>query len=118
MKKIVHPPKSFLLAFLINAAVVATISSLTIAMRFAIDTLPVESQGHNSLFDKFFYELRMLPYDIATKFGLETKKHVIPNWLKLVYVFFISFIVALFVYYIFLITFGYKKLWKYFFGNF
>lgn len=117
MKKIVHP-QSFLLAFLINAAIVATISSLTIGMRFAIDTLPTETRGHNSIFDKFFYELKMLPYDIATKFGLETKKHVIPNWLKLAYVFLISFMVALFVYSAFLMTFGYRRLWKYFFGNF
>ena len=56
--------------------------------------------------------------DNEWKTTVDKSEAQIPNWLKLGYVFLISFMVALFVYSIFLMAFGYKKLWKYFFGNF
>ena len=45
------------------------------------------------------------------------KSHNIPEWIKLLYTFLITFIIALIVYHIFLAILGYKTVYKYFFGN-
>jgi len=110
--------KPFLFAFLINAAIVASISALTIETRFAIHTLPTNGVEKNNIFKKIGFEILMIPYKFAQLLGLQSKLGIIPQWIKLLYIFIISFIIALLVYYIFLGLFGYKKLWRYFFGNF
>jgi len=110
--------KTFLFAFLFNAAIVAAITALTVETRFAIHRIPTNGVRENNILKKIHYELLMIPYRFAQILGLQSKSGLIPQWIKLLYLFIVSFIVALFVYYIFLGLFGYKKLWTYFFGNF
>jgi len=103
--------KSFMPAFLINAAILASISVLTIETRFAIN-------GKDEDAGIIGYYLRYIPYKVSKIFKLLSKDGIIPEWIKLIYMFFISFIIALIVYYTFAQIFGYKKLYKFFFGNF
>lgn len=107
--------KIYFIAFIINALVLASISSISIETRFAIDHTPTET---DSISGKLFYYLRILPYEIANLMGLRSKKGDIPEWIKLIYTFLITFIIALTVYHFFLTLLGYNKLYKYFFGNF
>ena len=109
--------KSFFFAFLINAAIVASISALTIETRFAIHRIPTNGDKETNIFKKIRFEILMLPYNFAKLLGLQSKLGEIPQWIKLLYIFIVSFIIALLVYYIFLGLFGYKKLWRFFFGN-
>jgi hypothetical protein len=112
--------KLYVIAFLINAAILATISSVSIEMRFAIDHSPPPYSKVTSLstfFDKIFYYLRILPYKFADSLGLR-KHNEIPEGIKFLFTFLITFIIALCVYHFFLGLLGYDKLYKYFFGNF
>ena len=66
----------YVIAFLINAAILATISSVSIETRFAVDHSPSPYSKVTSLstfFDKLFYYLRILPYKFADSLGL--RKH-------------------------------------------
>ena len=110
--------KTFLFAFLLNAAIVAAITALTVETRFAIHRLPTNDIKENNILKNIRFQLLMIPYKFAQILGLQSKSGLIPEWIKLLYMFIVSFIVSLFVYYIFLGLFGYKKLWMYFFGNF
>lgn len=112
---VVHRYKIYLIAFLINALVLASISSISIETRLAIENAPNEP---DKLSGKILYYLRILPYKIAGAFKLQDKNGSIPNWIKLIYTFLFTFAIALSVYHIFLNILGYKKVYKYFFGNF
>jgi hypothetical protein len=106
------------MAFIVNAAILATINSISIETRFAIENSPnTKISSVDSVFTRLFYYLKILPYKFAEFFNLESKKGKIPDWIKLIYVYIITFLIALFVYHFFLSILGYKKLYKYFFGN-
>lgn len=109
----------YIIAFIINAAVLATISSMSIETRFAIENTPTALLITNSTFpEKVFYYLKVFPYWFSKKFGLLNKHHQLPEVVKLIFTFVITFVIALFVYHIFLAILGYKRVYKYFFGNF
>lgn len=112
---VLHRYKIYLIAFFINALVLASISSISIETRLAIENAPNES---DKLSGKILYYLRILPYEIARYFKLQDKNGSIPNWIKLIYTFIFTFIIAISVYHIFLNLLGYKKVYRYFFGNF
>ena len=109
----------YIIAFIINAAVLATISSISIETRFAIDHTPTALVASKStLSEKIIYYIKVLPYWFAERFGLLNKQHQLPELIKLIFTFVITFVIALFVYHLFLGILGYKKVYKYFFGNF
>ena len=112
---VVNRYKTYLIAFFINALVLASISSISIETRLAIEDTPNEP---DKLTGKILYYLRILPYKIAAALNLRSKNGSIPNWIKLSYTFLFTFVIALSVYHIFLTILGYKKVYKYFFGNF
>jgi hypothetical protein len=108
---------AYALTFIINAAILATISSISIETRLAIDKAPnTHISSVSTLFDKFFFNLRMMPYKFANIFGF-SKNNIIPEWIKFLFTFLITFFIAILVYHIFLLILGYKKMYKYFFGN-
>lgn len=118
MKIHTHKYAMFALAFIINAAILATINSISIETRFAIENSPnTKISSFDSVFTQFFYYLKILPYKLATLLNVRTKKGYIPEWLKFIYTFIITFIIAISVYHIFLAILGYKEIYKYFFGN-
>jgi hypothetical protein len=112
---------SFALAFIINALIVSSIGTISVETRLAIEQSPAvpktESNGIQQIGQKMFYMLRLMPYKFSKTFGLLSKKGDIPEWVKATYTFMITFFIALIVYHIFLFLLGYKKLYKYFFGN-
>lgn len=113
-----HKYTTYALAFIINAMVLATINSISIETRFAIQNSPnTKISSVNSIFTRLFYYLKILPYKISSILGVQTKKGNIPEWIKFIYILTISFIIAISVYHFFLMILGYKKIYKYFFGN-
>lgn len=109
---------SYAIAFIINAAILAAISSISIETRFAINHTPTNPiLSMDTFTTKILYYIRILPYKFAAALKLTDKSHNIPEWVKLLYTFLITFIIALLVYHIFLIILGYKTVYKYFFGN-
>ena len=112
----------FIIGFIIQALIFATISTLSIETRFGISStkekpLPYDNNIFNNLYKQFFYKLRTIPYDISSKFNLLTDAGDVPEYIKLVYVFIISFSISIIVYHLFLLLLGYKFIYKYFFGN-
>jgi hypothetical protein len=112
---------SFALAFIINALVVSSIGTISVETRLAIEESPIapktESSSFHQIGQEIFYRLRLAPYKFAHALNLLSKKGEIPEWIKAIYTFIITFFIALLVYHIFLFILGYKKLYKYFFGN-
>ena len=108
----------YVIAFIINAAILAAISSISIETRFAINHTPdMKISSLGTFTTKILYYIRILPYKFADTFKLMDKSRNIPEWIKLLYTFFITFIIALIVYHLFLAVLGYKTVYKYFFGN-
>ena len=111
--------RNFFIAFIINAAVLAVISTISIETRLGIKDIPYSNiNSKDSLLNELLYYLRIAPYYFAKTIGLLTEKQTSPEWIKALYVFFISFIIALFVYHIFLVAINYNNMYRYFFGNF
>ena len=112
---------AFALAFIVNAIIVSSIGTISVETRLAIDRVPDEPKAYKWGIDQIFQNildiLRFLPYQFADKFGFLNKKGMIPEWIKAVYTFMITFVIALLVYHFFLFILGYKRLYKYFFGN-
>jgi hypothetical protein len=112
---------SFALAFIINALIVSSIGTISVETRLAIEQSPavpkMESNSIQQIGERIIYMLRVLPYKFSKTFGLLGHKGDIPEWVKAFYTFIITFFIALLVYHIFLLILGYKKLYKYFFGN-
>ena len=112
---------TFSLAFIINALIVSSIGTISVETRLAIDHSPdepkIQQKGIQQFLQNIFYTLRFLPYKFAHTFGFLSKKGEIPEWIKAGYTFMITFVIALLVYHFFLFILGYKKLYKYFFGN-
>lgn len=113
--------RSFMAAFIVNALIVSSIGTISVETRLGIEQSPELPKSDSNSFQQFgqklFYILRIIPYKFANATGLLSKKGTIPEWIKAIYTFFITFIIALLVYHIFLFILGYKKLYKYFFGN-
>ena len=108
----------YAIAFILNAAILAAISSISIETRFAIEHTPnVDVSSLDTFATRILYYIRILPYKFSTAFKLMDKSHNIPEWVKLLYTFLITFIIALLVYHVFLAVLGYKTVYKYFFGN-
>ena len=118
MNKHTNKYTTYALAFIINAIVLATINSISIETRFAIQNSPnTKISSFQSIFTQIFYYLKIFPYKISNLLGVQTKKGDIPEWIKFLYIFILSFIIAISVYHFFLMILGYKKIYKYFFGN-
>lgn len=112
---------SFAMAFLVNALIVSSIGTISVETRLGIEHSPLAPPSNSNPIQQFgqklFYILRIIPYKFADSTNLLSKKGTIPEWIKAIYTFIITFIIALLVYHFFLFILGYKKLYKYFFGN-
>jgi predicted PurR-regulated permease PerM len=112
---------SFAMAFIINALIVSSIGTISVETRLGIEESPTVPKTNSNWFQQFsqnfFYMLRIIPYKFAHATNLLSKKGTIPEWIKSIYTFIITFIIALLVYHIFLFLLGYKKFYEYFFGN-
>ena len=107
--------------FMIQSLIWATISTLAIEVRRSIFSTKQKAIifKHNTfqnITSFIFFTLRTLPYDISYKLNLLNKKGEVPEYVKAVYTFTISFLLSLGVYHIFLFILGYKNIYKYFFG--
>jgi hypothetical protein len=107
--------------FMIQSLIWATISTLAIEIRRSI--FPTKQKPltfKNNIFQNIttyiFFTLRTLPYDISYRLNLLNKKGEVPEYVKALYTFSISFILSLGVYHFFLFILGYKNIYKYFFG--
>tara|TARA_Y100000389_G_scaffold43904_1_gene38609 strand:+ start:6698 stop:7072 length:375 start_codon:yes stop_codon:yes gene_type:complete len=114
--------KVFIIGFIIQALIFATISTLSIETRFGISSTkqkPIAYQDNffKNLYKQFFYKLKTIPYDISSKLNILTDAGDVPEYVKLIYVFIISFLISILVYHLFLLLLGYKFIYKYFFGN-
>ncbi len=107
--------------FIIQSLIWATISTLAIEIRrsiFSTKQKPL-TYKHNTIENTINYILlilRTLPYTISYQLNLLNKKDEVPEYVKALYTFTISFILSLGVYHFFLIVLGYKDIYKYFFG--
>jgi len=107
--------------FIIQSLIWATISTLAIEIRrsiFSTKQKPI-TYKHNTIQNIIYYIffiLRTLPYTISYRLNLLNKKDQVPEYIKALYTFTISFILSLGVYHLFLIVLGYKDIYKYFFG--
>jgi len=112
---------TFVLALILNALIVSSIGTISVETRLAIEQSPdapkTKSNSLHQIGREIFYILRLLPYKFAHALDLLSKKGEIPEWIKAAYTFLITFFIALLVYHIFLFMLGYKKFYKYFFGN-
>ena len=82
----------YILAFLINAAILAAISSVSIETRFAVEHAPppyAKITSFKTFVDRLFYYLRILPYKFASSFGF-LKHHEISEWIKFLFTFLAS----------------------------
>jgi len=120
----IYKYKFFIYAFILQSLILASISTLSIETRvgiFSNKQKPFEYSKDFSIynfFKHFFYTLRILPYNLSESFGILNNKGAVQEWVKIIYTFLISFTISLIVYHIFLIIFGYKKIYKYYMGNF
>tara|TARA_B100001093_G_C26713770_1_gene964673 strand:- start:401 stop:775 length:375 start_codon:yes stop_codon:yes gene_type:complete len=112
----------FFIAFIISSLIVASISTLTIEIRRGIQSTkqkPFKYTGNFSdIYKNFIYKLRIWPYEFSNYFNLLNDKDEVPEYIKVLYTFLFSFIIALIVYHIFLGFLGYNALYLYWFGNF
>jgi len=114
--------KVFIIGFIIQALIFATISTLSIETRFGISStkqkpIAYEDNFFKNIYKEFFYKLKTIPYDISSKLNILTDAGDVPEYIKLIYVFIISFCISIIVYHLFLLLLGYKFIYKYFFGN-
>jgi hypothetical protein len=120
----VYNYRVFIIAFIIQALIFASISTLSIETRVGIYSnkqKPYVSDKKYSIYNLFgqiFYTLRILPYKISEMLGILNSQGEVEEWVKILYTFIISFTISLIVYHIFLIIFGYKEIYKYYMGNF
>ena len=107
--------------FMIQSLIWATISTLAIEIRrsiFSTEQKPLTFKNNTfqNITTYIFFTLRTLPYDISYRLNLLNKKGDVPEYVKALYTFSISFILSLSVYYFFLFILGYKNIYEYFFG--
>lgn len=107
--------------FIIQSLIWATISTLAIEIRrsiFSTKQKPLSYKDNTiqNITNYILFTLRTLPYTISYKLNLLNKKDEVPEYIKALYTFSISFILSLGVYHFFLLVLGYKDIYKYFFG--
>lgn len=107
--------------FIIQSLIWATISTLAIEIRrsiFSTKQKPLSYKDNTiqNITNYILFTLRTLPYTISYKLNLLNKKDEVPEYVKALYTFSISFILSLGVYHFFLLVLGYKDIYKYFFG--
>ena len=106
--------------FIIQSLIFATISTLTIEIRRSIySTKQNRSKYPNFVIDLFYhfiFILRTLPYQISKNLNLLNKFGEVPEFIKIIYTFSLSFTISIIVYNFFLLTIGSKNINKYFFG--
>jgi len=107
--------------FIIQSLIWATISTLAIEIRrsiFSTKQKPLSYKDNTiqNINNYILFTLRTLPYTISYKLNLLNKKDEVPEYVKALYTFSISFILSLGVYHFFLLVLGYKDIYKYFFG--
>lgn len=107
--------------FIIQSLIWASISTATIEIRHSIYSTkqkPIEFEDNifQNIINYIFFTLRTLPYKLSYRLNLLNKKGEVPEYIKALYTFTISFLLSLSVYHFFLVVLGYKNIYKYFFG--
>ena len=106
--------------FVIQSLIFATISTLTIEIRRSIYSTKQNRNKYPNfiidLFNHFIFILRTLPYKISKNLNLLNKFGKVPEFIKIIYTFSLSFTISIIVYNFFLLTIGSKNINKYFFG--
>ena len=110
--------RKYLIAFIINAFLIAAVSAISIETRFSIKEKKNKLRINNdTVIDTVLYYLHMFPYYISEKFGLLTHRQMVPEYINALYVFLITFFVALIVLHIILVIVGKGNMYHYYFGN-
>ena len=110
--------RKYLIAFIINAFLIAAVSAISIETRFSIKQSKNKLRINNdNIKDKILYHLHMFPYFISEKFGILTERQGIPEYINALYVFVITFIVVIIILHILLGLLGKTTMYHYYFGN-
>lgn len=107
--------------FIIQSLIWASISTATIEIRHSIystkqKSVKFKDNIFQNIVNYIFFTLRTLPYEISYQLNILNNKGEVPEYIKALYTFTISFLLSLCVYRFFLIILGYKIFYKYFFG--
>jgi hypothetical protein len=107
--------------FIIQSLIWASISTATIEIRHSIYSnkqkpITFKNNFFQNTINYIFYNLRIIPYQLSYQLNLLNKKGDVPEYIKALYTFTISFLLSLFIYHFFLVVLGYKDIYKYFFG--
>lgn len=102
--------------FIIQSLIWASISTATIEIRHSIYSNKQKPITFQNTINYIFYTLRIIPYQLSYQLNLLNKKGEVPEYIKALYTFTISFLLSLFIYRFFLFVLGYKDIYKYFFG--
>tara|TARA_R110002072_G_scaffold198412_1_gene355984 strand:+ start:374 stop:778 length:405 start_codon:yes stop_codon:yes gene_type:complete len=107
--------------FIIQSLIWASISTATIEIRHSIYSnkqkpITFKNNFFQNTINYIFYTLRIIPYQLSYQLNLLNKKGEVPEYIKALYTFTISFLLSLFIYHFFLVVLGYKDIYKYFFG--
>ena len=107
--------------FIIQSLIWASISTATIEIRHYIYSnkqkpITFKNNFFQNTINYIFYTLRIIPYQLSYQLNLLNKKGEVPEYIKALYTFTISFLLSLFIYHFFLFVLGYKDIYKYFFG--
>jgi len=107
--------------FIIQSLIWASISTATIEIRHSIYSnkqkpITFKNNFFQNTINYIFYTLRIIPYQLSYQLNLLNKKGQVPEYIKALYTFTISFLLSLFIYHFFLFVLGYKDIYKYFFG--
>ena len=110
--------KKYLVAFIINAIIIAAVSAISIETRLSIKEKKNKLRINNdTLIDTILYYLHMFPFYISERFGLLTHRQMVPEYINALYLFFITFFVALIVLHFVLFLVGKGNMYHYYFGN-
>ena len=115
------PYKKFAKTFIMLSAITSLISTTSVEIRRLIHKTKQPAFKHTNHFLKDFlrrilYTLRIIPYRLSEHLGILNKDKQVPEIISFLYTFILSFFIALMVYHLFLLIFGYKYLYLYFFG--
>ena len=110
--------RKFLFAFILNAIIVASITAFSIEARFTIkDNVNKIKIDKDNLMQKILYYLHALPYYISSRLDILKDGDKAPEYINIIYIFLITFIVAIFIYHIFFVVLGQKTIYSFYFGN-
>lgn len=110
--------RKFLLAFLINSIVVASITALSIEARFTINDSPdLEKIQKDGIMKKLLYYLHYLPYYISSKLEILKPGNKVPEFINVLYIFLITFVISILIYHLLLIILGKNNMYAFYFGN-